>query len=210
MPSVYDLKPAFQRLLRPLVSALARLGVTANQVTVAAFLLSAAAGAAVLLAPGARWPLLAYPAVLLARMALNAVDGMLAREHGQKSHLGAFLNELGDVAADAALYLPLATVPGAPAALVVAAVVVGVIVETAGVCALQVGASRRYDGPLGKSDRAVWFSVAALVLALGVPRDERFATVLTVLFAVALLLGVWTIVNRVRRALAEIRPEPRP
>jgi CDP-diacylglycerol--glycerol-3-phosphate 3-phosphatidyltransferase len=41
-------------------------------------------------------------------MALNAIDGMLAREHGQASRLGAVLNELGDVVADAGLYLPLA------------------------------------------------------------------------------------------------------
>jgi CDP-diacylglycerol--glycerol-3-phosphate 3-phosphatidyltransferase len=136
-------------------------------------------------------------------MALNAVDGMLAREHGQKSHLGAFLNELGDVAADAALYLPLATVPGAPAALVVAVVVLGVIVETAGVCALQVGASRRYDGPLGKSDRAVLFSVAALALALGNAASDGLRLALAALFVVALLLAAWTLVNRVRRALAE-------
>ena len=42
MPSVYLLKPAFQRLLRPLVRWLAEAGVTANQVTVAALLLSVA------------------------------------------------------------------------------------------------------------------------------------------------------------------------
>ena len=48
------------------------------------------------------------PAVLFVRMALNAIDGMLAREHGQKSALGAFLNELCDVVSDAALYLPFA------------------------------------------------------------------------------------------------------
>ena len=110
MPSVYDLKPAFQRLLRPLCGALARAGVTANQVTVAAALLSLAAGALVAWRPAARWPLLLIPGVLLVRMALNAIDGMLAREHGQKSALGGILNELGDVVSDAALYLPLALV----------------------------------------------------------------------------------------------------
>ena len=41
-------------------------------------------------------------------MALNAIDGMLAREYGQKSRLGAYLNELGDVVSDAALYAPFA------------------------------------------------------------------------------------------------------
>jgi len=111
MPSIYGLKPAFQNLLRPMVNGLARAGVTANQVTVAALLLSLAAGGAVAWTRGGRM-LLVLPAVLFARMALNAMDGMLAREHGQKSALGAILNELGDVAADAGLYLPLAYVAG--------------------------------------------------------------------------------------------------
>ena len=33
MPSIYQLKPMFQRLLRPLVRGLARAGISANQVT---------------------------------------------------------------------------------------------------------------------------------------------------------------------------------
>ena len=207
MPSVYDLKPAFQRLLRPLVAALARGGVSANQVTVAALVLSAAAGGAVLAWPEAAWPLLAYPAVLLVRMGLNAVDGMLAREHGQQSRLGALLNELGDVAADAALYLPLAVVAPAPAAWVVAAVVAGALTEMAGVCAVQIGASRRYDGPMGKSDRAVAFALAALALALVDPAAAWLAPALVALFALVTLAAAWTVVNRCRRALAEVRQE---
>ena len=35
--------------------------------------------------------------VLFLRMALNAIDGMLAREFNQKTNLGAYLNELTDV-----------------------------------------------------------------------------------------------------------------
>src|ERR1700743_3052115 len=102
MASIYDLKPAFQGLLRPLCRGLARIGVTANQVTVAAVLLSIAAGGLVAWRPQARWPLVLVPAVLFVRMALNAIDGMLAREHGMKSALGGILNELGDVISDAA------------------------------------------------------------------------------------------------------------
>ena len=75
MPSIYDLKPAFQRLLRPVCGALARNGVTANQVTVSAAVLSGAVGTAIALAPQARWPLLVLPAWLFLRMALNAIDG---------------------------------------------------------------------------------------------------------------------------------------
>lgn len=47
MASIYDIKPAFQNLLRPITRSLARAGVTANQVTVAAALLSAAVGACI-------------------------------------------------------------------------------------------------------------------------------------------------------------------
>src|ERR1039457_6078984 len=112
MASIYDIKPAFQNLLRPLTRSLARAGVSANQVTLAAAALSCAVGACVAIWPGQRWPLLTLPGFLFFRMALNAIDGMLAREHGMKSNLGAILNEVGDVVADTALYLPLAAVQG--------------------------------------------------------------------------------------------------
>ena len=133
MPSIYDLKSKFQNLLRPITRGLAGAGVTANQVTVAALLLSAANGALIAIYPNERWPLILLGPVLFVRMALNAIDGMLAREHGMKSALGAILNEIGDVAADAALYLPLALVPGFEPVLVVAAVLLAVFTEMTGV-----------------------------------------------------------------------------
>lgn len=199
MASIYDLKPRFQALLRPLTRWLAGAGVTANQVTVFAALLSVAAGLVVCLRPAAGWPLLLIPGVLFARMALNAIDGMLAREHGQKSRLGAVLNELGDVIADAALYLPLAAVPGVSPPLVVAIVLLAVIAEMAGVVGVQIGASRRYDGPMGKSDRAFAFGLLALLLGLGVA-PGRWTTAF---LGIVALLAALTIINRSRRALAE-------
>jgi len=199
MASIYELKPAFQGLLRPLTRALAGAGVTANAVTIAAALVSLAAGAAIAWTRGARGTLLLLPAVLFARMALNAVDGMLAREHGQKSRLGALLNELGDVVSDAALYLPLALVPGFSPALVAVIVVLAALSELTGVLAQTIGASRRYDGPMGKSDRAFAFGLIALLLALGVPPGAW----LVALQAVLLALLVATVWNRGARALRE-------
>ena len=201
MPSVYQLKPAFQGLLRPLVRFLAGAGVTANQVTVAAVVLSFATGAALALWPGERGPLLALPIVLLARMALNAVDGMLAREHGQKSALGAVLNELGDVLADFALYLPLALHPAFDARLVVGIVLLAIVSEMTGIVGVQIGASRRYDGPCGKSDRAFAFGLVSLLLFFGAPAGLW----LTVVLGALLLLLAITIVNRARGALRELR-----
>ncbi len=198
MPSIYDLKPRFQGLLRPLASSLAGAGVTANQITVAAMLLSLAAGAAVALWPERQWPLLLVPVVLFLRMALNAIDGMLAREHHMASRLGAVLNELGDVISDSALFLPLALVPGVPGSWLVVAVVLAVISEMAGVVAVQIGAERRYDGPMGKSDRAFVFGALCLLLGLGVSSGRWIGW----LMILVTLLLVVTIINRARRALA--------
>lgn len=201
MASIYDLKPKFQGLLRPLTDALARAGITANQVTVAALAVSVVLGAAIYLKPHAAWPLLAMPVLLFVRMALNAIDGMLAREHGHKSRLGAVLNELGDVLADAALYAPLALVvpPGLAAQMVVLIVILGIVAEMTGVIAVQIGAQRRYDGPFGKSDRAFGFGLVCLLLGLGVPPEPW----LTPLLAVMAVLSAATIINRARKALAE-------
>src|SRR5687768_13497463 len=72
LASIYQLKPAFQGVLRPLVRALARAGVTANQVTLAAVALAFAVGAALLACDG-RAVLLLLPIALFLRMALNAI-----------------------------------------------------------------------------------------------------------------------------------------
>jgi CDP-diacylglycerol---glycerol-3-phosphate 3-phosphatidyltransferase len=197
MPSIYNLKSSFQALLRPLTRRLAAMGVTANQVTLLALLLSVANGTCIAVWPAASWPLLLVAPLLFVRMALNAIDGMLAREHAMKSRLGCILNELGDVISDAALYLPLALVPGVPASLVVVAVLLAVISEMAGVVAIQVGADRRYDGPMGKSDRAFIFAILALAIGCGVPVGRWINVVLFVMIG----LLVVTIFNRCRRAL---------
>ena len=200
MPSIYGLKPKFQGLLRPFVNWLARAGVTANQVTTFAVLLSLGTGAAVWWTHGGK-ALLLLPAVLFIRMALNAMDGMLAREHNQKSALGAILNELGDVVADTGLYLPLAVVPGFDPRLVVGVVLLSILTEMTGVIGVQIGASRRYDGPLGKSDRAFVFGLLGLLVGLGVELSRWISYIL----AAMILLLVTTVWNRALRALQEVK-----
>lgn len=197
MAGVYDLKPRFQKLLRPIARFLAGAGVTANQVTVAALVMCLGAGGAIALGPEARWPLLLLPLVLLIRMGLNAIDGVLAREHGMKSDLGAILNEVGDVVSDAAVYLPLALVPGVRSWAVVLIVVLALIGEVTGVVPGLLGGERRYDGPMGKSDRAFALGAIALVLGLGVPTGIW----LDAAFAVITALLIVTIFNRASKAL---------
>src|SRR2546425_11598407 len=108
MPSVYDFKPKFQTLLRPAMNALARAGLTPNAITVTAILGSVVAGAVVSQSAARPALLLLLPMWLFLRMALNAIDGMMARELGMSTQLGAVLNELGDAVSHLGLYLPLA------------------------------------------------------------------------------------------------------
>ena len=201
MPSIYQLKPRFQALLRPSVQRLYDRGVTANQVTVSAAVVSVALGLLLAWLPHVAWLFVLIPVWMLLRMALNAVDGMLAREFGQQSRLGAYLNELCDVIADAALYLPFALLAGVSPVLVVLVVLFSVVSEYAGVMGPLAGASRRYDGPMGKSDRAFGFGVLGTGVALGLLN----ATWINGLLLVILLLSLYTLYNRVRQGLAETR-----
>ena len=167
MASLYDWKPAFQARLRPYAERLHEKGATPNQVTLAALVLAGLEGALLLGYPGAWFPLLLLPVVLFLRLALNAIDGTLAREHGQATKSGKILNELGDVLADGFLYLPLMAVPGALEVLIGLAVLAGIATEFTGVLAEAIRGERRYDGPFGKSERALAFGAAGLVMAFG-------------------------------------------
>ncbi|WP_046243916.1 CDP-alcohol phosphatidyltransferase family protein [Hymenobacter terrenus] len=197
MISIYELKPRFQQLLRPLATGLYRAGITANGVTIAAMLASMGYGGWLLLAPGSRWGWGLLPAFLFGRMALNAVDGMLAREFGQQSKLGALLNEGSDVVADAALYAPFALLPGVYPGLVMLVVFLAVLSEFIGVVGQVIGGGRRYDGPCGKSDRAFAFGAVALLLGLGL----QVAPYLNYVFGALTLLLIITVWNRGRQAL---------
>ena len=200
MASIYDLKPRFQALLRPVCKGLAKAGVTANQVTIAAAVLSAAAGAWIAFEPLSPLPYLMLPLVLFFRMALNAIDGLLAREFDMRSPLGAILNEIGDVVSDVALYLPFGFHPSVPWWTIIGIVLLSIIVEMVGIVSVQIGASRRYDGPFGKSDRALAFGFLGLLFGLGFSGDQWVFWYLLI----ALGLSALTAINRARKALKEL------
>ena len=204
--SIYALKGRFQDLLRPAVHGLYRIGVTANVVTVAAAVVSLLVAAAVwYCAPAQPLLYLALPLWMLLRMALNAIDGMLAREHGQQSVLGTYLNELADVVSDAALYLPFACIAPFSGLWVGLVVFLAALSEFAGVLGSTVGAGRRYEGPMGKSDRAAVFGVlgAAVAFTGGDLSSAQpvLAAVLGWLMPIVAVLTAWSTVNRIRAGI---------
>ena len=193
--TIYDLKPKFQELLRPIVQTLANKGITPNQVTMFAMLLSILVGAIITLTQGAKWILLFVPLFMFLRMALNAIDGLLAKEHNMKTKRGAMFNEMSDVIADVALFLPFAFIVGINPIYVVLFTVVGVFSEMAGVVAQTLNGERRYDGPMGKSDRVFVVGFIALFLGLGVEAGLW----VDVMFMVGTVLGIIATYNRAIR-----------
>lgn len=201
--SIYDLKPKFQNLLRPLVIKLEQRGVTANQVTLTACAISVVLGLILTALSCYHWLFILIPIWLFVRMALNAIDGMLAREFNQKSRLGGYLNEITDVVSDAALYLPFAFVHPFDALQIGLIIWMSALTEFCGVLGQVQGKTRRYDGPLGKSDRAFLFGVLGLVYVFA-------PTLLDFLYGVLwvdIILLIVTCVKRVKSGLAEVGNE---
>ena len=195
--SIYELKPKFQNLLRPLVKLLYSAGVTANQVTLAACVLSILLGALLIKFGDVFTLFFLLPIWMFLRMALNAIDGMLAREFNQKTPLGGYLNEATDVISDTALYLPFAFVAPFGWGVILLVIFLAFMSEFLGVLGQVHGSSRRYDGPMGKSDRAFVFGLMGTMYAVFGQLPAWFSWVL---YAVALLL-VPTCINRVRMGL---------
>ncbi|GGX33175.1 CDP-alcohol phosphatidyltransferase family protein [Undibacterium squillarum] len=201
--SVYQLKPAFQRSLQPLLQWLLRSGVHPNHITLGALAICIIYGAALICWPAQKALWIIYPLMMLLRMMLNALDGMLANAAQLRTRLGALLNELCDVLADIAVYLPLVWLLPEHAISLLILLALGMLTEFTGVLAVSVQAARAFDGPMGKSDRAVLFSVLVLLQLAGVSTQ-----VLLWLQILGIALATLTVANRFRSALRAQQTPP--
>jgi CDP-diacylglycerol--glycerol-3-phosphate 3-phosphatidyltransferase len=154
MISIYKIKPAFQKLLTPILKGLHKMGVTANQITWSSIFLSLLIGIAFWYADLYRMLFLALPVGLLIRMALNALDGMMARTYNQQTKKGELLNELGDIISDFFIFFPLLFFERDIIYLIVVFITLSIFNEFVGLLGKVITGERRYDGPMGKSDRA--------------------------------------------------------
>lgn len=198
--TLYAVKPRFQQALRPALQFAVRRSLSANALTRAAVVVSAIGGVTLAFSGAEpRLLLVAVPVVGL-RLALNALDGMLARQTGTASPTGELLNELGDRLGD--LLLLGGLVLAGHADLRLGAVVIGVVALPAmvGITSRAAGGERRYDGPLSKPDRMVGLGVTAVLAQLVAP-----STAVT-LYLALLAVGVpLTALLRYRRAYAQLR-----
>jgi CDP-diacylglycerol--glycerol-3-phosphate 3-phosphatidyltransferase len=151
------------KILRPVLQALHKAHITANQITTASLVLSFVIGVLFWFGKDCRIFFLALPVGLFLRMALNALDGMMARTYHQQSKKGEVLNELGDIVSDLFIYFPLIQYEPGSLYLVVIFICLSEINEFAGILGKAVSGERRYEGPMGKSDRAFVMGVYGLL-----------------------------------------------
>lgn len=162
---LYAVKPRFQRLLGGVADTLAARRTNPDSLTYAALGCAILGGA--VLAVGAREPSLLWllSPLVLARLALNALDGMVATRRGVGRAWGKVLNELGDRLSDLAFLTPLLLVPRIQQPIVIAALCSTLLVSYLGILAEAAGAARQYGGVMGKADRMLWLGLAAALSA---------------------------------------------
>lgn len=162
MISIYKIKPKFQELLKPILTFLFKLKITANHITWAAVILSFGTGMLTWHYPNGI-TLILIPVLLLLRMALNALDGMMARTYAMQSKAGEVLNELGDVISDIFIFFPLIKVFPMNIYIFLGFLFLSIVNEFVGVLGKAVSGTRQYDGPMGKSDRAFLIGLICLI-----------------------------------------------
>lgn len=168
MISIYNIKPQFQKVLTPILTFLHKRGITANQITISACILSLIIGILFWFADSNPLFFLALPIGLLIRMAMNALDGMMARKYNQISTKGEMLNEVGDIVSDLFVFFPLLKFQPESIYLIVLFIALSIINEFAGIMGKVISGERRYEGPMGKSDRAFLLGIYGILSFLSI------------------------------------------
>ena len=197
MKSLHDFKPGFQKALKPIASFLDSKGITPVQLMLISAAITLFAGLTLASAASTQIIFVFLPFILILRLTLNAVDELLIKVHKKESKLTFYLGELGDVFSDIVLYLPFIYIDGISQVLVMFNIFASIFTEFAGVLGLEMGRKRRCEGPMGKTDRAVAFSLVAVVWGFGILSIGWINFMLTVIF----LAQALTIYNRVMAAI---------
>ena len=138
---------------------------------------------------------LIVPIFLFLRMALNALDGMIANKFNQKTKIGVFYNEAGDVISDTVFFYVFLRIIGVNEVYNLLFIFLSALSEYIGVVAVMVDNKRHYEGPMGKSDRAFLISLLAIIYFFVGNQYFDYIMILSI------FLLIFTIYNRVKSSL---------
>ena len=179
----------------PICEKLVKLKITPNQITVTTVLLNIIFAGIIYKFSNINYLFLIVPIFLFLRMALNALDGMIANKFNQKTKIGVFYNEAGDVISDTVFFYIFLRVIGINEIYNLIFIFLSALSEYIGVVAVMVDSKRHYEGPMGKSDRAFLISLLAIIyFFIG---NQYFDYILIL----AIILLIFTIYNRIKSSL---------
>ncbi len=190
--STYSLKSRFQALLSPILNWLISHHVSANFLTLFSCGLCITYAGLLAWSSSTYFALIALPFFLLIRMALNALDGMVATTTHTKTPLGSVLNEVCDIISDAILFSAFILFLPVNTTLWAILIILIILSEFIALAIFQAIGTRPFFGPFGKSDRAVYLAMIAIVYLL-FPNPSQLYNMLAF---IGILLSLTTLLNR--------------
>lgn len=156
---IYAIKPWWQHRLTSIEDFLVHHKIHPDVVTLSGVGCAGLMGAA--LAFSAHWPLLtlAVAPLAVARLAANALDGLVARRTGLARPWGEVFNESCDRVADTLVFVGLACNPLVSAPLALGTLVLVLLCSYLGIVAKAAGGKRLFGGLLAKADRMIYIAL---------------------------------------------------
>lgn len=198
---IYRIKPRFQQSLQGVEAYLVARRVHPDYLTLAALALSVIGGLALIASRWSHWLVLLIVPVALGRTALNALDGLVARDTGLARPWGEVLNEFCDRLADVSLLAGVALSPGGNQPLGAVTIVVMLLSSYVAILSKAAGGCRQYGGIMGKADRMIYLSVSVVVAFL-IPALPIFTYFLGIVLAGLIV----TLVQRLQATYADLQP----
>lgn len=160
---IYAIKPWWQRRLTNIEDTLVAQHIHPDIITFAGVLCSALMGAALFFSSSLHWYLLLVAPLAVARLAANALDGLVARRTGLARPWGEVFNECCDRLADILIFVGLAFNPLVNTTLVWLALIFILFNSYLGTVAKAAGGKRQFGGLVAKADRMIYMGAFSYV-----------------------------------------------
>ena len=164
---IYAIKPKFQQCLKPVEKLFVKFKIHPTIINILALLLSIIGGIVLYLSDKYLLLLIYIPFLSFVRTALNALDGMVARDLNVKNQpFGEVLNEFMDRISDAIIFFGLALTSYTDAILGSAVTIIILLNSYLSIVSKSAGGSRQYGGIIGKADRMIYLGIMAVIILI--------------------------------------------
>ena len=197
---IYSIKPKFQVALGPIKRLFVKWKIHPTTINILALLFSVSGGLAIYYAGVYPLLLIYIPVMAFVRTALNALDGLVAREMKVKNQaFGEVLNESIDRLSDIVIFLGIIFASYVDMGLA-SVVLIGVLfVSYLGIIGKAAGGTRRYEGFAGKADRMFYVSAASLIIFF--TGNYEWMNYMLYLLAVLVVITIFQRYNAIRKEL---------